>query len=53
VSRRFRGFSAAAIENGLSRVYGGIHFVRAVIDGYRQGQGIGRAAATQLKRIVP
>ena len=53
VSRRFRGFSAAAIENGLSRVYGGIHFVRAVIDGYRQGQGIGRAAATQLKRIDP
>ena len=51
VSRRFRGFSAAAIENGLSRVYGGIHFVRAVIDGYRQGQGIGRAAARQLKPI--
>ena len=38
VSRRFRGFSAAATENGLSRVYGGIHFVRAVMDGYRQGR---------------
>jgi len=53
VSRRFRGFSAAAIENGLSRVYGGIHFLRAVKDGYRQGQGIGRVAARQLKRIDP
>jgi membrane-associated phospholipid phosphatase len=53
VTRRFRGFSAAAIENGLSRVYGGIHFVRAVVDGYRQGQGIGRVAAKQLKRIEP
>jgi membrane-associated phospholipid phosphatase len=51
VSRRFRGFSTAAIENGLSRVYGGIHFFRAVIDGYRQGQGIGRVAARQLKKL--
>ena len=51
VSRRFRGFSAAATENGLSRVYGGIHFVRAVIDGYRQGQGIGRVTAKQLRRL--
>jgi membrane-associated phospholipid phosphatase len=51
VSRRFRGFSAAAVENGLSRVYGGIHFVRAVADGYRQGQGIGRVAARQLKKV--
>jgi hypothetical protein len=53
VSRRFRGFSDAAVENGLSRVYGGIHFVRAVIDGYRQGQGIGRVAATHLKKVDP
>jgi hypothetical protein len=51
VTRRFHGFSAAAIENGLSRVYGGIHFVRAVIDGYRQGQGIGSVAARQLKEL--
>jgi membrane-associated phospholipid phosphatase len=51
VSRRFRGFSVAAVENGLSRVYGGIHFVRAVVDGYRQGQGIGRVAARQLKKL--
>jgi len=46
--RRFRGFSEAAVENGASRVYSGIHFVDAVTDGYKQGAGIGRTIAHLL-----
>ena len=49
--RRFENFSAAAIENGMSRVYAGIHFVDAVTDGYRQGAGIGRKIAHLLPPV--
>jgi membrane-associated phospholipid phosphatase len=48
--RSFRGFSDAAVENGASRVYAGIHFVDAVADGYKQGAGIGRRVAHHLPR---
>ena len=48
VTRRFKGFSAAAEENGLSRLYAGIHFTHAVKDGRRQGRSIGRAVAEAL-----
>jgi membrane-associated phospholipid phosphatase len=51
VTRHFKGFSAAARENGLSRVYAGIHFQHAVTDGYRQGQSIGRAVAALLRPV--
>jgi hypothetical protein len=50
VRRHFKGFSAAADENGLSRIYAGIHFRHAVKDGRRQGRSIGRAAAESLPR---
>lgn len=50
VSRSYSSFSVAAIENGWSRVYCGIHFVRAVADGYALGDGIGRAVAKLLPR---
>ena len=48
VIRHFEGFSEAAAENGDSRVYAGIHFVKAVTDGYRQGKSIGRMTARLL-----
>ena len=48
VVRHFNGFSAAAEENGLSRLYSGIHFPHAVNDGRHQGRGIGRAVAKAL-----
>ena len=51
VTRHFKGFSAAARENGLSRVYAGIHFRHAVRDGYRQGRSIGRAVAESLEPV--
>jgi PAP2 superfamily len=43
VTRSYRGFKEAARENGLSRAYAGIHFLRAIADGHRQGRGIGRS----------
>ena len=50
VTRKFEGFSAAAEENGQSRVYAGIHFGHAVHDGRRLGRGIGR---TVVKALAP
>ena len=48
VTRHYRGFSQAAQENGLSRLYAGIHFQHAVKDGRRQGRGIGQVVAESL-----
>jgi hypothetical protein len=48
VTRQYKGFSSAAKENGLSRIYAGIHFRHAVNDGYRQGRSIGRAVTASL-----
>jgi hypothetical protein len=39
--RSFTSFSDAALENGLSRIYAGIHFRTAVEDGIQQGKQIG------------
>jgi hypothetical protein len=50
VTRRFRSFSHAAREAGLSRVYGGIHFVHAVEDGWAAGKLVGRDVAGALPR---
>jgi membrane-associated phospholipid phosphatase len=51
VTREYKGFSAAAEENGLSRIYAGIHFVRAVKDGRWQGRSVGRAVAEALPAV--
>jgi hypothetical protein len=51
VTRHFKRFSEAAEENGLSRLYAGIHFRQAVRDGRRQGRSIGRAVAEALPPV--
>jgi hypothetical protein len=51
VTREFASFSAAAEENGQSRVYAGIHFGHAVKDGRRLGRGIGRAVVETLAPV--
>jgi membrane-associated phospholipid phosphatase len=53
VTRHYEGFRQAALENGISRVYGGIHFLHAVHDGYAQGQGIGRSISRLLPAVRP
>jgi hypothetical protein len=47
-TRRFDSLSEAALEIGMSRVYGGIHFLHAVEDGLKLGKGIGRAVSQLL-----
>jgi hypothetical protein len=51
VTRRYRSFTQAAKENGMSRAYGGIHFLHAVRDGYRAGQEIGRDVSRLLPKL--
>jgi hypothetical protein len=41
VSRTFRSFSKAAMEAGMSRIYGGIHFMSANRNGLRSGSALG------------
>jgi membrane-associated phospholipid phosphatase len=49
VTREYETFSAAAEENGLSRLYAGIHFRHAVNAGRDQGRSVGRAVARALE----
>jgi len=51
VTRHYGAFSQAAQENGLSRLFAGIHFRHAVDDGRRQGRSIGRAVAGALAPV--
>jgi hypothetical protein len=48
--RRFNSFARAAQEAGMSRVFGGIHFVRAVEDGWAAGRRVGREVSRALRR---
>ena len=48
VTRHYKSFSAAADENGQSRLYAGIHFRHAVRDGRQQGRSVGRAVSDSL-----
>ena len=51
VTREFDSFSAAADENGQSRIFAGIHFAHAVKDGRQQGRGIGRSVSRALAPV--
>ena len=48
--RRFSSFAQAAQEAGMSRVFGGIHFVHAVEDGWAAGERVGRDVSRALPR---
>jgi hypothetical protein len=50
VSRSFPTFTAAAKENGLSRILNGFHFRKAVREGMDHGRRIGQLAATRYLR---
>lgn len=53
VTRRFESFTQAAKESGMSRFYGGIHFLHAINDGYRHGREIGAEVSGLLPRVRP
>ena len=48
-ARSFSSFTAALNEVAISRVYGGIHYMKAVIDGMKQGQCIGERVLQRVK----
>ncbi|BCL35091.1 Ig-like domain-containing protein [Nostoc sp. MS1] len=48
VYRQFNSFTAAADEAGISRVYGGIHFNTANVDGIATGKSIGNYVLQNL-----
>jgi hypothetical protein len=41
-SRNFKSFQQAADEAGISRMYGGIHFIDAITNGQKQGELVGK-----------
>jgi membrane-associated phospholipid phosphatase len=51
-SRRYNRFSAAAYEEGVSRIYCGIHFRTAMRMGFRQGGRIAHYVDKNLLRPV-
>jgi hypothetical protein len=50
VSRSYATFTAAAKENGVSRILNGFHFRNAVREGIHHGRRIGRLAADRYLR---
>jgi hypothetical protein len=46
ISRRYRRFSEAAYESGVSRIYGGIHFMSANLHGLSRGAAVGHYVYT-------
>lgn len=52
VMRHFESFSAAAVENGVSRTYVGFHFRDAVEAGKNHGRKIGNAAVRRYLEPV-
>ncbi len=49
-ARSFTSFDEAAIEAGLSRFYGGIHFMDAVDNGRELGLNVGRWVVMKIKK---
>jgi hypothetical protein len=52
IYRSYDGFWGAAVENGLSRIYVGFHFRRAVTEGIEHGREIGHWTYQQFLRPV-
>jgi hypothetical protein len=48
-ARRFRSFKLASTEAGVSRFYGGIHFMDAINSGQQQGARVGEWVLGKLK----
>jgi membrane-associated phospholipid phosphatase len=53
VIRTYDSFAGAAEEIGLSRIYGGIHFLSADLDGLSAGEALGDYVARGFLRPIP
>ncbi len=49
VPRRFSNFTDAANEAGISRIYGGIHYMEAINSGLIQGRNIGQKINSEIR----
>lgn len=49
-ARSYTSFEAAAYENALSRLYGGVHYRVDMENGLRQGRCVGQSAVSRLLR---
>jgi hypothetical protein len=47
--RRYASFTAARDEVAISRLYGGIHFLPAIVEGVRMGECVADAALTRIR----
>ncbi len=47
--RKFSSFYAASEEAAKSRLYGGIHYMPAIVEGSKQGQRVGEIISVKLK----
>lgn len=50
--RSFRSFREAAMEAGISRVYGGIHFKNSCIVGTEEGKQVGQLVLSRLRMKI-
>jgi len=50
-ARAFKSFNDAAKESGMSRFYGGIHFMDAVENGWIQGEKVGNLVVEKLSAV--
>jgi hypothetical protein len=48
-SRAFKSFQQASLEAGISRFYGGIHFMDAITNGQQQGTKVGEWVLQKIK----
>lgn len=49
--REFKSFRQAASEAAISRLYGGIHYRDAIVNGQAQGKAIGEFVVARLKKL--
>jgi len=52
-ARSFNSFQEAAIEAGISRFYGGIHFMDAIENGRKQGLQVGEWVLSKVEHTPP
>ena len=52
VTRNFTSFRQAAEENGISRIYGGVHFMSDNVEGLKAGRAIGDFALTTFGKLA-
>jgi hypothetical protein len=51
--RSFHSFQEAADEAAISRMYGGIHFMSAIVNGAEEGKQVGNYVVSKLKTRKP